>query len=276
MHHLRNFMMTKLTNFFTIHRNLGIKVMTFAQKNSISSTKDHFQIFRAIYTWTNVVLLSIFFASLVLICFPFVYFFDRERHSLHWIAITWALTIGKMNPWWTFEIRGKENLATIGEPVVYVSNHQSQADILAIFMLSTRFRWLAKASLFKIPLFGWALSAVGYVPVVRTSKSSGEKSIKLSSMHLKRGTPMLFFPEGTRSKTGDLGEFKSGAFRLAKMLNVSIIPITISGCSDLLPKGSLCPKYSKVIIHVHDKIEPANLTATELMEKAKLTISSKL
>ncbi|WGL58739.1 lysophospholipid acyltransferase family protein [Pigmentibacter sp. JX0631] len=269
-------MIAKLTNFFTIHGNLGIKVMTFAQKNSISSSKDHFQLLRAIYTWLNVVFLSILFASLVLIFFPIVYFFDRERHSLHWIATKWALSIGKFNPWWKFEVRGKEKLATIGEPVIYVSNHQSQADILALFMLSTRFRWLAKASLFKIPIFGWALSAVGYVPVIRTSKTSGEKSIKLSSSHLKRGTPMLFFPEGTRSKTGELGEFKSGAFRLAKMLNVSIIPITISGCSDLLPKGSLCPKYSRVIIHVHEKIDPTNLTATELMEKSKIAISSKL
>lgn len=250
--------------------------MTLAQKNSLSSPKDHYQLLRAIYTWTNVLVLTIFFSSLVLVLFPIVYFFDRERHSLHWVGTSWALAIGKFNPWWKFEIRGKENLASIGEPVIYVSNHQSQADILAIFMLSTRFRWLAKASLFKIPLFGWALSAVGYVPVVRSSKSSGEKSIKLSTLHLKKGTPMLFFPEGTRSKTGALGEFKSGAFRLAKMQNVSLVPITITGCSELLPKGSLCPKYSKVLIYVHEKIDPSHLTATELAEKAKKIIASKL
>lgn len=250
--------------------------MTLTQKNSLSATKDHFQLLRAVYTWTNVIILTIFFASAVLILFPCVYFFDKERHSLHRVATIWALAIAKFNPWWKFEVRGKANLATIGEPVIYVSNHQSQADILALFILSTRFRWLAKASLFKIPIFGWALSAVGYVPVLRTSKASGEKSIKLSSQHLKRGTPMLFFPEGTRSKTGELGQFKSGAFRLAKMLNIPIVPITITGCSELLPKGSLCPKYSNVLIQVHEKISSTDLTPAELMEKAKEVIASKL
>jgi 1-acyl-sn-glycerol-3-phosphate acyltransferase len=120
------------------------------------------------------------------------------------------------------------------------------------------------------------MTAVGYVPVDRNSKSSSEKSIKLSIRHLKKGTPMIFFPEGTRSKTGELGEFKMGAFRLAKSLNISIVPITVDGCADMLPKGSIWPKFNKVTITVHPKIESNNLTASELMLHAKEAISSKL
>jgi 1-acyl-sn-glycerol-3-phosphate acyltransferase len=233
-------------------------------------------ILRGIYTWLNIIVLSILYSSTIIILFPIVYLFDKERHSLHKLASLWALSISKFNPWWKFNIRGRENLAAKGEVVIYVANHQSQADILALFTLSTRFRWLSKASLFKIPIFGWGMSAVGYVPVDRSSKSSSEKSIKLSARHLKKGTPMIFFPEGTRSKTGALGEFKAGAFRLAKSLNIPIVPITVDGCADMLPKGSIWPRMTKVTITVHPKINSTNLTASELMLQAKEAISSKL
>lgn len=251
--------------------------MALTQKNTIETLKkEPTHVIRGLYTWLNIISLSIFYSSTIIILFPFVYPFDKQRHSLHKLASLWAISIGRFNPWWKFDIRGKENLAAKGEVVIYVANHQSQADILALFMLSTRFRWLSKASLFKIPIFGWGMTAVGYVPVDRSSKSSGEKSIKLSARHLKNGTPMLLFPEGTRSKTGAIGEFKMGAFRLAKSLNIAIVPITVDGCADMLPKGSIWPRVNKVTITVHPKIDSKNLTASELMLKAKEVISSKL
>ena len=150
------------------------------------------------------------------------------------------------------------------------------ADILALFIVSTRFRWLSKASLFKIPLFGWAMSAVGYVPVLRGSKRSTERCMRISARHLKKGTPMVFFPEGTRSKTGELGQFKNGAFRLAVSLGIPIVPITINGCAELLPKGSLLPKVASVTIHIHECISPKNLSADELMLKARSVIFDQL
>lgn len=251
--------------------------MSLIQKEINTTYKnDYKNIFRGIYTWINIFVLSILFSLTIIVLFPIVYLFDKERHSLHKIATFWALSISKFNPWWKFQIDGRENLATNNEVVIYVANHQSQADILALFMISTRFRWLSKASLFKIPIFGWGMSAVGYVPVVRNNKSSGERSIKLSARHIKNGTSMLFFPEGTRSKTGAIGEFKTGAFRLAKSLNIPIVPITVNGCSEMLPKGSIWPKVTKVVITIHPKITSTDLTATELMTKAKEVISSKL
>ncbi len=246
------------------------------EKSNVIQKQEPKNILRGIYTWSNIIVLSIFYSSIIVILFPIVYLFDNERHSLHKLASLWALSISKFNPWWKFKVRGRENLAAKGEVVIYVANHQSQADILALFILSTRFRWLSKASLFKIPIFGWGMSAVGYVPVDRSSKSSSERSIKLSARHLKNGTPMIFFPEGTRSKTGALGEFKTGAFRLAKSLNVPIVPITVDGCADMLPKGSIWPRVTKVTITVHPKINSTNLTASELMLQAKEAISSKL
>ncbi|KAB8027781.1 lysophospholipid acyltransferase family protein [Fluviispira multicolorata] len=251
--------------------------MSISQKiNEEIRERDFKNLFRGVFTWINVTVFTVFYSSLILIFFPFVYLIDRERHSLHFLANLWAKSIKIANPWWQFEVIGTENLAKKGEAVVYVANHQSQADILALFIISTRFRWLAKESLFKVPFFGWGMRAVGYVPVNRTSKSSGEKSMKLSSRHLRRGTPMVFFPEGTRSEDGRLKEFKSGAFRLAKAMHVPVVPITLNGCANLLPKGSLLPKLAKVTITIHPKIQTAEITANEVMQKARESISSKL
>lgn len=234
------------------------------------------EILQGISMWMSILILTIVVASLVLILFPFVYFLDRERHSLHCLANIWAKWIQFLNPWWHFHVMGKENLAKNGDAVVYVSNHQSQADILALFILNTRFRWLSKASVFKIPFLGWAMHAVGYVPVERGNKKSGERCMHLSGEHLKKGTPMVFFPEGTRSKTGQLGQFKTGAFRLAKALHVPIVPITLNGCSDLLPKGSWFPKKAEVTITVHKKIDTETMTVEQMMELAHQLISSQL
>lgn len=233
-------------------------------------------VLKGIFMWINVVLSAILTSTIVLILFPLVYLFDKERHLLHEFAILWAKSIQYLNPWWNFKIVDKKNLASKGKAVIYVANHQSQADILALFIISTRFRWLSKASLFKIPLFGWAMSAIGYVPVIRGSKKSGERCMRICAEHLKNGTPMIFFPEGTRTKTGELGEFKNGAFRLAISLGIPIVPITINGCTELLPKGSLLPKNANVSIHIHEALFPTNLTAEGLMLKARNVILEQL
>lgn len=235
-----------------------------------------FDIIKSIFLWSNIILSGIFISSLVLFSFPFVYLLDKKRHFLHTLANLWGKIIQTLNPWWTFKIIGKENLAKKNEAVIYVANHQSQADIIALFMISTRFRWLSKASLFKIPLFGWAMAAVGYVPVHRGNKKSAERCMLISSQHLKNGIPMIFFPEGTRSKTGELGAFKNGAFRLAVSLGVPIIPITIEGCKELLPKGSLIPRSAKVTVNIHKAIDSKNLSSDELMLKARTTIAEQL
>jgi 1-acyl-sn-glycerol-3-phosphate acyltransferase len=238
--------------------------------------RSKFDVLKAFFMWFSVIISTLVTTSVILVIFPIVYFFDKQRHSLHFIGILWAKFITFMNPWWTFEFIGRENLAKRGEPVIYVANHQSQADILALFILSTRFRWLAKASLFKIPVFGWSMTAIGYVPVVRGSKKSSEKCLRDSAHHLKHGTPMVFFPEGTRSKNGELGQFKNGAFRLSTSLGVKIVPITLNGCSKLLPKGSFVPKKAHVTIHIHEALSPEGKTTDVLSAMARDVIEKQL
>lgn len=200
--------------------------------------------------WSSVALGTLVFGSSTIIGSVF-FLGTPNRRPLHFIGVKWAKSILAMNPWWSFTIKGKDNLPKEGEPVVYVCNHVSQTDILAVFSIGMDFRWLSKESVFKVPILGWAMSAVGYVPVVRGDRSSHRKAMEMSKQHLARGTPMVFFPEGTRSRDGRIKPFKIGAFSLARSAGVPIVPITLVGTERLLPKGSLVPGDADVTVAIH-------------------------
>lgn len=229
---------------------------------------------RAIWFFASVFALTILFSLGVFIVLPFAFFFDKNRHSIHSFGIGWAHSIKLCNPWWQFHIKGQHHLANKNQAVVYVANHQSQMDILAVFMLNMRFRWIAKASLFKIPFLGWSMSAAKYVPVIRGNRKSQEECMRLAEQSIKDGIPMIFFPEGTRSLTGALGEFKTGAFRLAQTTGVPIVPISIQGCGKLLPKHSLIPQNAEVTITIHPPIVSTQYELKELVQKTRGVILS--
>ncbi|MEY2987178.1 MAG: hypothetical protein RJB13_699, partial [Pseudomonadota bacterium] len=234
------------------------------------------KVFMATYVWTVTPLLTIFFGSLTVLMAPFAMLVDKRRNLLHSIATLWAKSIVWANPWWTFIIKGSENLPPADLPVVYVANHQSQADILTVFLINRQFRWLAKAILFKIPFLGWAMSAAGYVAVKRGDRRSHVECFRQARQHLERGTSMLFFPEGTRSHDGRLLPFKSGAYKLAKECGVPILPITLEGASNLLPKGSFAPAVATVTITIHPMISSEGRSEIELSELSKSVIGSAL
>lgn len=94
----------------------------------------------------------------------------------------------------------------------------------------------------------------------------------LAANHIKNGIPMVFFPEGTRSINGELGRFKTGAFRLAQSTNVSVIPISIQGCGKLLPKHSIIPNIANVTVTVHPPIPSNEYELKELIEKSREAI----
>ena len=232
-------------------------------------------IFRLVILILTVALSTVLFANLVLISYVFVFPFDKQRHSLHRIGVVWAKTIVLLNPWWKFEFEGVENIPRNGEAVVYVANHLSQTDILAMYILGIRFRWLSKEEIFKIPLMGWAMSAIGYVPVRRGNKSSHAECMEHSKKHLLAGTPMVFFPEGTRSTDGVMASFKVGAFKLAHEARVPVVPVTISGSDRLLPKGSLRPRPARVKIIIHPRVS-SDKSINDLLNKARDVVAQEL
>ena len=156
---------------------------------------------------------------------------------LHSYARFWARTsLGLAGV--SLRIEGQQHLPRQGA-VIYMPNHQSNFDILALFAgLPGQFRWLAKEELFRIPLFGLAMRRAGYIAVDRSNRRKSVESMKIAIERISQGTSVLIFPEGTRSPDGRLGAFKTGSFTLALQAQVPIVPVAIHGSRDIMAKKS--------------------------------------
>jgi 1-acyl-sn-glycerol-3-phosphate acyltransferase len=163
--------------------------------------------------------------------------FDPNLRALHMFTCFWASLFIWVFPPWNVTVTGRENVDPQGTYVI-VSNHQSLVDILTAFTLFVHFKWVSKSELFNIPLIGWNMHLNQYVRLERGRKNSIRKMYKACEDHLKQGSSVYLFPEGTRSETGKLKPFKEGAFVLAKRMNLPILPIVINGSKNAVPKNS--------------------------------------
>ena len=125
-------------------------------------------------------------------------------------------------------------------PCIFIANHHSILDIWALIpVLPTSTRFVAKRSLFWIPIFGWAIAAAGFVPIDRKNRTAALRSLARAAEKVRKGRSLLLFAEGTRSRDGRLRPFKRGAFHLALEAGVPIVPVAISGSGRVLPPGFL-------------------------------------
>ena len=142
-----------------------------------------------------------------------------------------------LNPFWKVTVEGLRNIDH-NKTYVIIANHQSLADIVVVYQTKMQFKWVAKASLFSIPVLGWSMSLGKHVRLERGSFSSVKQIYKEAATWLRKGMSVLFFPEGTRSETGDIKDFQNGAFKLAIREKIPILPIAIRGTGNALPKGN--------------------------------------
>jgi 1-acyl-sn-glycerol-3-phosphate acyltransferase len=164
----------------------------------------------------------------------------------------------RVNPMWRVEVEGREKLGA--GPYVLVANHQSMADLIAMCFLGHPTKYLGKASVFEVPVLGWALKIAGEVPVDRGDKGSGSKALRELGRWLDRGVSVCLFPEGTRTDDGTIGPFKMGAFKLAIEHARPVVPVVIAGARDLLPKHSvLFEREAHVRVRVLDPISTLDL-----------------
>jgi len=183
--------------------------------------------------------------------------FDRRRNLVHLYACLWGSSYVWTNPLWHVRIEGRERLPWRG-PAVIVANHLSLLDILVLYGLFRPFKWVAKASLFRIPFLGWNMVLSGYVPIWRGDRESIRQMMARCREHLALGTPVLIFPEGTRSPDGALQPFKDGAFRLAVEAGCPVIPVALSGTWATLPKhGLVLRRRMRARVQVLAPIEPS-------------------
>ncbi len=163
--------------------------------------------------------------------------FDKNRKLAHAQGFWWADAIIGLSPFWHLEISGLEHIDP-RKTYVIVANHQSLADIVILYKTHLQFKWVAKENLFKIPVFGWCMSLAKHIPLARRELSSIRDAYDVAGEWLRKGISVLFFPEGTRSKTGRISNFKNGAFKLALQEQKPILPVYIGGSSGVIPRGS--------------------------------------
>src|SRR5712692_10489059 len=157
---------------------------------------------------------------------------DPDRRLVHLFICRWVFTYLKLNPGWDVRVSGREWFPP-GACVIVV-NHQSMADIVACMGLMKPFKFVSKSSLFSLPLVGWMMTLAKYVRVERGRPRSTQQMLERCRDWLRRGMPVLIYPEGTYSTIGRLLPFKRGAFLLAIEEQVPIVPICIRGTSGLV------------------------------------------
>jgi len=169
-------------------------------------------------------------ALLLLVTAPF----DRNRAVAGRFLRFVGMGIAACFPPWRLKVTGRW---PAGGPFVVVANHQSILDILLLSHVPREMKWVAKRSLFELPWIGILLRMSGDIPVLRGDAESGGEALKKARAYLDRGMNVMLFPEGTRSRTGEMLPFKSGAFRLAVEAGVPVLPIPVYGTARGMPKG---------------------------------------
>lgn len=167
------------------------------------------------------------------------------------------------------QVHGLENIHK-NERYVFIANHQSYFDIPVLYAgLFANLSFIAKKELFLLPFFGWGMAAVGHIWIDRKNARKARKSITRAVTMLKRNhVSLVLFPEGTRSVTGKVGEFKRASFVLALEAGVPVVPVTICGSRDVQPKFTLkiIPGTVKLIIG-----EPLRIAPDMDLDKSQLS-----
>ncbi len=155
-------------------------------------------------------------------------------------------------------MHGDEQLVE-GEPHIFVANHLSWFDIPALAGYLPRYKFVAKAALFKIPVFGPAIRAVGMIPIERDNRKAAVESLKLAADKIKEGNSVVIYPEGTRGTGYPLRPFKKGPFVLAIASGVPVVPVLLHGTLEVFGKGSKSVRPGRIDIHLLEPIPTAGL-----------------
>jgi 1-acyl-sn-glycerol-3-phosphate acyltransferase len=156
-------------------------------------------------------------------------------------------------------VHGAERMHT-GEPRVYVSNHVSWYDVLVLVATLPRYAFVAKAEIFRVPLFGSAARAVGTIPIQRENRKAAFASYDEAAARIRAGRSVVVYPEGTRGREYALRPFKKGPFVLALAAGVPVVPLVLHGTIHVLPRGSLWLRPGRVDVHLLEPVDPEGLT----------------
>jgi len=235
------------------------------KNSSTGALKSRIDMLQSFFVILWIVLVTAFFSILAI----FGSLIDKKGELPHKIARMWSRSILAAS---RVKVTVK-NLSWIdpGRSYIYMSNHQSAFDIpVLLAYLPVQFKWLAKAELFKIPVFGFAMRRAGYISIDRSNRRSAIKSLRTAAEMIRNGVSVVIFPEGTRSRDGKIRPFKKGGFVLAVDSGVPVVPVIIHGTREIMTKKTLRIKAGQVVLEIEKPIETADYnrkTKDQLLDK---------
>ncbi|MBA4421916.1 MAG: 1-acyl-sn-glycerol-3-phosphate acyltransferase [Syntrophus sp. (in: bacteria)] len=213
------------------------------------------------------------FMSSCAILFPII---SPGENKVHKIANLWARMLLRLTST-RVDVIGRENVL-MEKPQIFMANHQSDFDVLIVLAhIPGQFRWIAKKELFKIPLFGKAMRNAGYIEIDRQNHEKALKSLDEAAQKIREGKSVVTFPEGTRSRDGKIRPFKQGMFHLAIQAGVPIVPISIIGAHEIMPKRTLKVKPGRITMVIDRPVDVSGYTHEtrgELIERIRHIIVS--
>jgi 1-acyl-sn-glycerol-3-phosphate acyltransferase len=214
------------------------------------------------------VCLFVFYIVLLIVSAPLVIFCRAFRISAPlFVGADWVMRVSQAVLGVKVEVSGLERFDP-GAAYVFMANHESFLDGPLMFVLiPQRIRVILKKSAFAIPVLGWIMLTAGFVPVDRRAGGGGVRSIERAVRAIKeKGYSFLIFPEGTRSLDGKLGRFRRGGFFLAVGAGAPIVPVTIRGTFELMPKGRFGSKKGTVRVEFHDPVPVEGYSVRDMDE----------
>lgn len=191
--------------------------------------------------------------------------FPDADNKIHKVASLWAKILLELSNT-KVKLIGQENILR-GKPQIFMANHQSDFDVLiSLAYIPVQFRWIAKKELFSVPIFGAAMRSAGYIEIDRSNREKALQSLDEAALRIRRGKSIMTFPEGTRSREGEIKPFKHGTFYLAMKSGVPIVPVSIIGSGRIMQKRSLRIKPGQIKIVIGKPIEVSNFDIEKRQE----------
>lgn len=209
----------------------------------------------------------------VVVVYLFTFWFDERRVLSGRTLRRTGQAAAVFSPLWRFRIHGE--IPKNPGKAVCISNHCSHTDVFLISHVPWEMKWLAKRSLFNLPFIGWSMRLVKDVPIDRASPSAAKGALDKCAEWLRQDMPVMIFPEGTRSKTGEMQAFKDGAFRLAIETGADVLPMAVAGTENALSKHDWRPGPARGILTIGKPIPTAGMTqkdVPQLKEAARAQI----
>jgi 1-acyl-sn-glycerol-3-phosphate acyltransferase len=212
--------------------------------------KPLYIIYQYLIAFPLIIVVTLFTAIFTILCFPWKNGKAPRAVQVFWSrSVLWLLLI-------PIKVTGQENVDS-KQSYVFVANHQSFLDVFAVYgWLPNNFKWLMKKEIRKVPFVGTACAVAGHIFVDRSNPRAALQSMDHIKKELVDGISTVIFPEGTRTKTGEMGRFKQGAFKIAMDMGLPVVPLSLGGFFKAMPSGqAFANPRARVSLHIGKPID---------------------